>query len=92
MSKNRYVNTIFWEDDYTANLDPSEKLLFLYLLTNSCTNIAGVYQITPKRIACDTGLDRDMVLKIIDRFQDDNKVLYSNGWMIIKNFIKKSSL
>ena len=92
MSKNRYVNTNFWEDSYTANLDPSEKLIFLYLLTNSCTNIAGVYQITLKRIACDTGIDRDMVLKILERFKKDNKTDYIDGWMVIKNFIKHQNL
>lgn len=92
MSKNRYVNTNFWEDSYTANLDPSEKLIFLYLLTNSCTNIAGVYQITLKRIACDTGIDRDMVLKILERFKKDDKTDYIDGWMVIKNFIKHQNL
>jgi hypothetical protein len=92
MSKKRYVDTNFWEDSYTANLDPSEKLIFLYLLTNSCTNIAGVYQITLKRIACDTGIDRDMVLKILERFKKDKKIDYIDGWMLIKNFIKHQNL
>ena len=33
MSKKRYVNTVFWDDAYITNLDPSEKLIFIYLLT-----------------------------------------------------------
>jgi hypothetical protein len=88
MSKKRYVNTVFWDDAYITNLDPSEKLIFIYLLTNPCTNIAGVYQIPLKRIALDTGIDRDMCSKIIDRFQSDGKILYIDGWIAIKNFIK----
>lgn len=73
MAKQRMINTRFWEDGYTANLDPIEKLLFLYFLTNTSTNICGFYEIPLKKIASDTGLDKDMVLKIIKRFTDDKK-------------------
>lgn len=82
------VDTIFWEDYYTANLDPIEKLLFLYFLTNSSTSICGVYQITIKKIAVETGIDKDMVEKIMGRFERDNKIFYEEGWVAIKNFIK----
>ena len=37
MAKTRIINTRFWIDDYTSNLDPIEKLLFLYFLTNTAT-------------------------------------------------------
>jgi hypothetical protein len=88
MAKHRLVDTRFWEDSYSSNLDPSEKLLFLYCLTNSATNICGVYEIPIKRIAADTGFDRDMVIKILDRFSKDKKIFYIDGWLIIKNFEK----
>lgn len=88
MAKNRLVDTIFWEDNYTANLDPIEKLLFLYFLTNSSTSICGAYQITIKKIAVETGIDKDMAEKIISRFQKDQKMFYQDGWLGIKNFIK----
>lgn len=92
MSKFRYVNTRFWDDNYTSNLDPIEKLLFLYCLTNTSTNICGVYEIPIKKIAMDTGVDKDMVLKILDRFTKDGKVFYINGWLAIKNFIKHQTI
>lgn len=91
MSKKRYVNTTFWRDDYISSLDPPEKLLFLYLLTCPDTTIAGVYQIPLKIIAADTGFDKDMIVKILARFEDDDKVLYRDGWIAIKNFIKHQS-
>ena len=43
-NKQRYVNTRFWNDTYVSSLDPIEKLLFIYLLTNEHTNISGVYE------------------------------------------------
>lgn len=88
MSKNRMVDTIFWEDHYTANLDPLEKLLFLYFLTNTSTNICGVYQITLKKIVVETGIEREILDKILARFESENKIFYRNGWIGIKNFIK----
>jgi len=86
--KNRYINTKFWDDTYIVELDPSEKLLFLYFITNPLTNIIGVYEISLRRISFDTGFDKDMVLRILDRFTRDNKIKYQDGWIIIKNFIK----
>ena len=88
MAKSRMVNTIFWEDNYTANLDPIEKLLFLYFLTNTSTTISGIYQITLKKVAVETGIDKEMVEKMLIRFERDKKFYYRDGWLGIKNFIK----
>jgi hypothetical protein len=55
--KLRSVNTRFWEDPFVEELTPSEKLLFLYLLTNPLANLLGIYEITIKRISYDTGYE-----------------------------------
>ena len=91
MAKQRYINTRFWQDNYISNLDPSEKLLFLYCLTSPSTNISGAYEIPLKIIAADTGFDKDMILKIFARFEKDNKIIYKDGWLFIVNFIKHQS-
>lgn len=88
MAKERMVNTRFWIDDYISNLDPIEKLLFLYFLTNPSTDISGVYEVPLKTVAVDTGIDKEMVIKIIKRFEKDKKIKYQDGWVAIKNFIK----
>jgi hypothetical protein len=91
MAKARMINTRFWDDNYTSNLDPIEKLVFLYVLTNTSTNICGIYEIPLKKIANETGLDKEMVIKILKRFTDDEKVFYLDGWLGIKNFIKNQN-
>lgn len=88
MAKSRMVNTVFWEDNYTSNLDPIEKLLFLYFLTNTSTTISGIYQVTLKKVAVETGIDKEMVEKMLLRFERDKKFFYRDGWIGIKNFIK----
>jgi hypothetical protein len=84
----RIVSTRFWDDTFIADLEPVEKLLFLYFLTNPRTNISGVYEISVKRIAFDTGIDKEMVLKIIERFSKANKIHYIDGNIVINNFLK----
>lgn len=88
MSKNRYINTKFWSDGYVSNLDPVEKLLFLYLLSNDKTNICGIYELPLKYMAIETGIDKEMIIKILERFQKEKKIFYINGWICITNFIK----
>lgn len=91
MSKLRSVNTHFWNDNYIIDLDPIEKLLFLYLLTNPNTNMLGIYELHVRKIAFETGIDKDMVLKIFNRFTEANKVKYLDGYVILQNFLKNQS-
>ena len=88
MAKSRMINTRFWIDDYTSNLDPIEKLLFLYLLTNTATEICGVYELPLKIVAVETGIDKEMVEKIVKRFTKDKKIFYIKGWVYVVNFTK----
>lgn len=92
MATQRLVNTNFWRDSYVINLDPIEKLLFLYFLTNPATTLAGVYEVDVRLVALDTGIDRDMVVKIMARFCKDGKMYYEKGWLILMNFVKHQRL
>ena len=91
MAKTRMINTSFWRDNFITNLDPSERYLYLYLLTNPDTNISGVYQIPLKIMATDTGYDAEMLLKMLSKFEEYGKIKYENGWVAIKNFIKNQN-
>lgn len=85
-NKQRYVNTRFWNDGYVSELDPIEKLLFIYFITNEHTNISGVYELPLKVVAMETGIDRLMIEKILPRLTD--KIGYTEGYVVVKNFIK----
>ena len=86
--KQRYINTKFWDDEYIAKLSPEEKLLFLYFISNTLTNIVGIYEIMMRRIIFDTGLDQIKITKILKKFSNDNKLFYSDCWIIIVNLYK----
>jgi len=91
MSKQRMVKDCFWTDPYIENLDPIEKLMFLYLLTNPLANVLGIYEIRTKRITYETGIDKDMVDKALDSFVKNKKLLRIDDWIVITNFAKNQS-
>jgi hypothetical protein len=92
MAKQRIINTKFWSDDYITNLDPLERYLFLFFLTNEHTNICGIYELPLRTMAFETGLDKEMLLKMLDRFARDEKIFYFNNcWIFVKNFMKHQS-
>lgn len=92
MAKQRMVGTKFWDDSYIMGLDPTEKLLFLYLITNTLTNICGIYEISLQRIMFDTGIVDTLLENILKKFKKDKKIVYKNGWVYIINFIKNQNL
>jgi hypothetical protein len=85
MGKNQSINSDFWRDEWTSKLDPTEKLLFLYLITCPDSNIAGVYQLPMRNMALETGIDESMIKIIFNRFKKEKKILYKSGWVVIKN-------
>ncbi len=86
MATQRYISTSFWDDEWITTLDPSEKLLYLYLMTNPLTNIAGVYQITIRRICFDTGFNSDTVGHILAKFEKAGKAYLRDGYMILPSW------
>jgi hypothetical protein len=88
MSKLRSVSTSFWSDPYIEELSPSQKLLYLYLITNDKTNMLGVYEVSFRKISFDTGVKRDDIEKAFDKFFKDGKVRYEHNYVILVNFLK----
>ena len=80
------IDTRFWNDNFVVGLNPLDRYLFLYFLTNSHTNIAGIYEIPMRTIAFESGLDKEMIPKMLKRLK--GKVEYVDGWIAIKNFAK----
>lgn len=92
MSTQRYIDTSFWDDAWIQELDPSEKLLYIYLLTNPLTNIAGVMELTVKRMSFDTGFNADTINHILTKFENAKKVYKYKNYIIIRNFPKHQQI
>lgn len=88
MSSQRYIDTGFYDDAWVQDLDPSEKFMYMYLLTNPLTNIAGIYKITKKRMSFDTGFSVETVVHILEKFTAAKKAALCGEYIIIKNWPK----
>jgi len=88
MATQRYISTSFWDDEWIQTLDPSEKLLYLYFMTNPLTNIAGVYKVTDKRISFDTGFNIDTIRHIMDKFKKAGKAYRDGQYILLPSWPK----
>ena len=88
----RLIKSSFWSDSYIENLNPIEKMLYLYFLTNDKTNLIGIYELSIKRMSFQTGIDAKKILSILAKFETDKKILYKNNYVFIANFLKHQNL
>jgi hypothetical protein len=88
MAEFRQVHTKMWKDEWFLDLEPPEKLLFIYLFSNELTSVAGIYKLPVRAIAFETGLDLSFVRDTLHRFERDGKIRYENGVMWVKNLRK----
>ncbi len=86
MATQRYVSTSFWDDQWVQALDPSEKLLYLYLMTNPLTNIAGVYKITVRRMCFDTGFNESTINHVLEKFKKSGKAYLIEEYIILPSW------
>lgn len=91
MAEYRTVKMSFWIDPYTEDLEPSEKLLYLYLFTCPHTNNLGLLEVSVKRIAFESGLDRGAVQAALDRLEVDGKIIVDGSEIWISRFIKNQT-
>lgn len=79
MANYRQIHVSIWKDEWFLDLEPEEKLLFIYLFSNEATSLAGIYKLPMKVIQFETGLDRKFIEDTLTKFQMVGKVLYENG-------------
>jgi hypothetical protein len=86
--KTRIIQTRFWKDEYVKQLSTEEKLVFLFLLSNETVNLVGTYQVYPQEIAlwCDISVQK--ATQCLEKFTEDRKFFYKNGWIKIINYEK----
>lgn len=88
MSKLRSLNTVIWSDTWFEVLNPEEKLLFIYFVTNEKTNMLGVYEISLRKVSFETGIDVSKIGEYLKKFEADGKIRYASNRVLLLNFLK----
>jgi hypothetical protein len=65
-----------WQDDWYAGLDTEHKLLWVYLFTNPSASVCGMYQLSVRVAAFDTGFEQDQVRAMLSDFVRDGKITW----------------
>lgn len=86
----RQLQTTFWSDSFVTELTPEQKYFYIYLLTNEKTKQCGIYEITLRAIAFDTGYNVETVEKLLLFFQASGKIKWSKetNEIALKNWSK----
>lgn len=91
-TKQRYISTSIWDDDWFDSLTEREKLVYFYLLTNPHTNAAGVYQCTLKNMRLEIGLEREEAERIMSKFGAAGKAFYFKDYIIIPKWLRHQKI
>lgn len=81
-----------WTSQKFNQLNTTEKLVYLYLLTNEKTQQSGIYSILIKQIACDCELELTEVEQALDKMSELGMIKYwkDTGLLFIHKFFKYS--
>lgn len=76
-AKYRSVLDTFWADMDVLEWAPDEKLFYLWVFTNQHLDICGCYQVSPKVMAHEVGVDVSRIEELIEKFSTENKIRYN---------------
>lgn len=88
MAGYRQIHTQIWKDEWVIELDPDEKLFFIYLFSNDLASISGLYKIPVRAMVNETGIPKDKIESMLAKFQADGKVFYGDNTLFIKNMMR----
>ena len=90
--KIRAISSSFWTDPYVRKTPKDVKLLYLYLLTNTFTNMLGIYEMDLDQAAFDLNINKSDVEKAMQTLINDGKVVYYQTYVMIVNRHRHQSL
>jgi hypothetical protein len=77
MAVYRHIHIDYWQDGFVLDLTPEEKYFYIYLMTNSKTSQCGIYELPKRIMEAETGYNRETIEKLLRRFEDYKKIVYS---------------
>jgi len=88
MSNARYIRDEIWDDNWFFPLTATEKLVWLYLLTNRRCNVAGVFKLNIVSCSTTLGIEENVLRGVLKKFEGGKKVFLFDDWVFITNFYK----
>lgn len=87
----RMVDCATWDDPWFEALHPKGKLFFLYLLTNPRSTSCGAFEITPRKMAFETGLTLEDVEGFLEAWAPRVQWFPEHQIVFLKNFYRRQT-
>lgn len=84
--KTRNLHTKIWLDTWFSELTSTEKLLFIYFLTNNYINLCGIYELPERIILFETGITSKQLQEIKKKLSE--RIIFIGDYIAIKNISK----
>jgi hypothetical protein len=91
-TRQRYISTSIWSDEWFDSLTTLEKLIYFHLLTNEFTNAAGVYHFSLKQIRTDLDISRGEVQAAMEKFEAAGKAYFFKEYIVIPKWLKHQKI
>ncbi len=88
MARYRQVHTKIWKDDWFSELSSIHKLFFIYLFTNELASISGIYTLSKRVMAFESGLSSQQIDESFSVFSESGKAFYADGIVWVPNLRK----
>jgi hypothetical protein len=89
--KTRIIHTRFWQDSFVSTLSKTDKLIFIYLLTNDRVSLTGIYELPDKYIKADLEVTQKELDGTKQKLAKNDKIYFLDGWVRIVNHDKYNS-
>lgn len=86
MGKKRQIDSDIYHDTWFSELEALEQHFFMYLITNSHTNLIGVFEVTMRTMEFESRLKKKDIQKMLEKMNE--KVRYEDGFIVMRNAIK----
>ena len=86
MAVQRYISTSFWSDKWIRKISIPNRYFYLYLMTNTFTNIAGIYEINEDQMVFDTGATEEEIKETFAIFEAAGKAFYFKDYVIMPSW------
>ena len=91
MSSFRQIHSKIWKDDWFLDLEPVDKLFFIYLFSNESATMIGLYELPIRVMSFESGLTAPEIRDTFQVFANAQKAYYENGVVFIPTMRKYHS-
>ena len=88
MAEFRTIKTSFWADPFIESLDFKTRLVYVYMITSPHVSNLGIMDITPRRMAWESGLPEEDAREALSVLQEAGKIMIEGSSVLMLNFIK----